>query len=406
MNDRFLRALRREPVDRTPVWFMRQAGRYLPEYRELRGDRDILEAIRVPELAVELTLQPLRRMPLDAAIVFADIMVPVAAIGVPVRIEPGLGPVVDEPIRDAAGVARLRTLEPDVDEPFVLETIRLLRKELRVPLIGFAGAPFTLASYLVEGGPSRDHARTKALMHDDPDTWAALMGALAALARSHLLAQVEAGAQAVQLFDSWVGALAERLRALRAPWVRRVLEGLAVPSIHFGVGTGQLLTLMRDAGGDTIGVDWRVPLDRAWDRIGLDGRSKGNLDPSSARRSWESVERRRDRGARSRAGRDGHVFNLGHGVLPRRPPEPAAARRSRTRRRTVDERDPDRRARDGLRDRERSRRHRALLHGHPRRPRAVARPPAGAARAVRGDREPVPAAATSPASRRRGSSGS
>ena len=166
MNDRFLRALRREPVDRTPVWFMRQAGRYLPEYRELRGDRDILEAIREPEVAVELTLQPLRRMPLDAAIVFADIMVPVAAIGVPVRIEPGVGPVVDDPVRDAAGVTRLRALEPGLDEPYVAETIRLLRKELKVPLIGFAGAPFTLASYLVEGGPSRDHVRTKALMLD------------------------------------------------------------------------------------------------------------------------------------------------------------------------------------------------------------------------------------------------
>ncbi|MGA9159953.1 MAG: uroporphyrinogen decarboxylase [Actinomycetota bacterium] len=322
VNDRFLRALRREPVDRTPVWFMRQAGRYLPEYRELRGDRDILEAIRVPELAVELTLQPLRRMPLDAAIVFADIMVPVAAIGVPVRIEPGLGPVVDEPIRDAAGVARLRTLEPDVDEPFVLETIRLLRKELRVPLIGFAGAPFTLASYLVEGGPSRDLARTKALMNDDPDTWAALMGALAALARSHLLAQIEAGAQAVQLFDSWVGALSpsDYARSVQ-PWVRRVLEGLPVPSIHFGVGTGELLTLMRDAGGDTIGVDWRVPLDRAWDRIGLDRAIQGNLDPSICTASWDSVEPAAIEVLDRAAGRDGHVFNLGHGVLPQTSPQ-------------------------------------------------------------------------------------
>ncbi len=322
VNDRFLRALRREPVDRTPVWFMRQAGRYLPEYRELRGDRDILEAIRVPELAVELTLQPLRRMPLDAAIVFADIMVPVAAIGVPVRIEPGVGPVVDEPIRDAGGVARLRTLEPDVDEPFVSETIRLLRKELRVPLIGFAGAPFTLASYLVEGGPSRDHARTKALMHDDLDTWATLMDALADLSRSHLLAQIEAGAQAVQLFDSWVGALSpsDYTRGVQ-PWVRRVLEDLPVPSIHFGVGTGELLGLMRDAGGDAIGVDWRVPLDRAWERIGGDRAIQGNLDPSICTASWDAVERAAVEVLDRAAGRDGHVFNLGHGVLPRTSPE-------------------------------------------------------------------------------------
>ena len=322
MNDRFLRALRREPVDRTPVWFMRQAGRYLPEYRELRGDRDILEAIRVPELAVELTLQPLRRMPLDAAVVFADIMVPVAAIGVPVRIEPGVGPVVGEPVRDAGDVARLRALEPDLDEPFVLETIRLLRKELRVPLIGFAGAPFTLASYLVEGGPSRDHARTKALLHDEPGTWAALMDALSALSRSHLIAQIEAGAQAVQLFDSWVGALSpsDYARAVQ-PWVRRVLRDLPVPSIHFGVGTGELLGLMRDAGGDAIGVDWRVPLDRAWERIGADRAIQGNLDPSICTASWDAVERAAievlDRAAR----RDGHVFNLGHGVLPQTRPE-------------------------------------------------------------------------------------
>ena len=322
VDDRFLRALRREPVDRTPVWFMRQAGRYLPEYRELRGDRDILEAIRSPELAVELTLQPLRRMPLDAAIVFADIMVPLAAIGVPVRIEPGIGPVVEDPIRDAGGVARLRALEPEVDEPFALETIRLLRKELRVPLIGFAGAPFTLASYLVEGGPSRDHARTKALMHDEPGTWSSLMDALSAVSRSHLLAQVEAGVQAVQLFDSWAGALSPSDYARSAqPWVERVLDDLPVPSIHFGVGTGELLTFMRDAGGDAIGIDWRVPLDRAWERIGADRAIQGNLDPAVCAGSWEAVERSAVEVLDRAAKRDGHVFNLGHGVLPQTPVE-------------------------------------------------------------------------------------
>ncbi len=231
VNDRFLRALRREPVDRTPVWFMRQAGRYLPEYREAPGDRDILEAIREPEMAVEITLQPLRRMPLDAAIVFSDIVAPLAAIGVDVRIEPGVGPVVAEPIRDAEGLRRLRPLEPETDEPYALETIRLLRKELDVPLIGFAGAPFTLASYLVEGGPSRDHAKTKALMHGEPETWASLMDALAQISRAHLLAQAEAGAQAVQLFDSWVGALApDDYRRSVLPWVRRVLDDLAGPA--------------------------------------------------------------------------------------------------------------------------------------------------------------------------------
>jgi uroporphyrinogen decarboxylase len=301
---------------------MRQAGRYLPEYRELRGDRDILDAIREPEVAVELTLQPLRRMPLDAAIVFADIMVPVAAIGVSVRIESGVGPIVDDPIRDPASVARLRALEPDVDEPYVAETIRLLRKELGVPLIGFAGAPFTLASYLVEGGSSRDHVRTKALMHDDPATWSLLMDALASVSRAHLLAQIEAGAQAVQLFDSWAGSLApvDYARSVR-PWSAWVLADLPVPSIHFGVGTGELLTSMGEAGGDAIGVDWRVPLDGAWERIGPNRGIQGNLDPAVCVASWEAVEPAATEILDRAAMRDGHVFNLGHGVLPHTPVE-------------------------------------------------------------------------------------
>ena len=206
-NDRLLRALRREPVDRTTVWFMRQAGRYLPEYREVRGDGDILETCRDPERVVELSLQPLRRMAFDAAIVFSDIMVPLDAIGVPVRVEAGKGPVIDEPIRTLRDVERLRALEPEVDEPHALEAVRLLRKELDVPLIGFAGAPFTLASYLVEGEPSRDHARTRALMLGDPVAWATLMEALVAIVVPHLRAQAEAGAQVLQLFDSWVGAV-------------------------------------------------------------------------------------------------------------------------------------------------------------------------------------------------------
>ena len=322
MEDRFLRACRRQPVDRTPVWFMRQAGRYLPEYRELRGTRDILETCRTPDLAVEITLQPLRRMPLDAAIVFSDIMVPLAAVGIGVRIEPGTGPVIDDPIRDAAGVARLRGLEPEADEPYLLETIRLLRKELDVPLIGFAGAPFTLASYLVEGGPSRDHARTKALMHGEPSTWSALMEALAAIVRSHLRAQIDAGADAVQVFDSWVGAVdpADYERFV-LPWMRSIFEALDVPAIHFGVGTGELLALMRRAGGDVIGVDWRTPLDTAWERVGPDAAVQGNLDPAVVTSSWEAIERKA-RDVLSRAGgRDGHVFNLGHGVLPQTPVE-------------------------------------------------------------------------------------
>jgi uroporphyrinogen decarboxylase len=321
-NDRLLRALRREPVDRTPVWFMRQAGRSLPEYRELRGERDILTSIRRPEEAVELTLQPLRRMAVDAAVVFSDIVVPIAAVGVPVRVEPGRGPVLDEPIRTAADVARLRPLEPDADEPYALEAIRLAVKELDVPLIGFAGAPFTLASYLVEGGPSRDHARTKALMLGEPATWDRLLRALVAIVVPHLRAQVAAGAGALQLFDSWAGALSpEVYRRHVLPHSRAVFEGVAdlgAPTIHFGVGTGELLGAMAEAGPDAVGVDHRVPLDAAWKRIGGPGvrAIQGNLDPAALLAPWEAIEAEALDVLARAGGRDGHVFNLGHGVLP------------------------------------------------------------------------------------------
>jgi uroporphyrinogen decarboxylase len=346
VNDRFLRALRREPVDRTPVWFMRQAGRYLPEYRELRGDRDILDAIREPEVAVELTLQPLRRMPVDAAIVFADIMVPVAAIGVPVRIEAGVGPVLDDPIRDAAGVGRLRTLEPDVDEPHVAETIRLLRKELRVPLIGFAGAPFTLASYLVEGGSSRDHVRTKALMHDDPATWSSLMDALAALSRTHLFAQIEAGAQAVQLFDSWAGSLApsDYERSVR-PWSARVLEGLPVPSIHFGVGTGELLTSMCGAGGDAIGVDGSGPT----------ARSRATSIPRSASLRGRRSNAPPPRSSTARGCATATCSTSVTGSSRPRPSRTSSASSTSCTSGPLDEPSADRRPGDGVRDRQRPR---------------------------------------------------
>jgi uroporphyrinogen decarboxylase len=320
VDDRFLRACRLEPVDRTPIWFMRQAGRYLPEYRSLRGDRDILEACRTPDLAVEITLQPMRRMPLDAAILFSDIMVPVAAMGVDVRIEPGRGPIVDDPLRSPDDLERLRALEPDVDVAFVLESVRLLRKELTVPLIGFAGAPFTLASYLIEGGPSRDHARTKALMLSDPPSWSRLMDVLGRSMTAYLRAQVDAGAQAVQVFDSWAGALGPAdYQHHVLPVMRELFDGLAdlgVPMIHFGVGTGELLGLMRDAGADVIGADWRVPLDRAWERAGFDVAIQGNLDPTACLAPWDVVETKALDVLRRAAGRPGHVFNLGHGVLP------------------------------------------------------------------------------------------
>jgi uroporphyrinogen decarboxylase len=304
---------------------MRQAGRYLPEYRELRGDRDILEAVRDPAVAVELTLQPLRRMPVDAAILFSDIMVPLAAIGIPVRIEPGRGPVVEDPFRRDADLRRLRPLEPDADVPHVLDAIRLLRKELEVPLIGFAGAPFTLASYLVEGEPSRDHARTKALMLGDPRLWSALVDVLVDLAVTHLRAQAEAGAEALQVFDSWVGALsAEQYTRHVGPSMRRLfdeLRPLGVPTIHFGVGTAHLLPAMAEAGGDAVGVDWRIGIDEAWDRIGHDRAIQGNLDPAAALAPWPALRSEVQDVLRRASLQRGHVFNLGHGVLPDTPVE-------------------------------------------------------------------------------------
>jgi uroporphyrinogen decarboxylase len=327
-SDRFLRACRRQPVDATPVWFMRQAGRYLPEYRELRGDRDVLQACRIPDLAVEATLQPVRRMDVDAAVLFSDIMVPLEAIGIGVRIESGTGPVVDRPIRARSDIPRIRPLEAEHDVAHVLEAIRLLREELKVPLIGFAGAPFTLASYLIEGGPSRTHERTKALMYAEPATFGSLMETLGDVVLAHLRAQAEAGVQALQIFDSWVGALApDAYERTVLPVMRRIFEGLAdldVPTIHFGVGTGELLGPMRRAGGDVVGVDWRTPLDVAWDRVGPDTGVQGNLDPAVCLAPFDIV-RAEAIGVLGRAGgRPGHVFNLGHGVLPSTKPDTLA----------------------------------------------------------------------------------
>jgi uroporphyrinogen decarboxylase len=325
-NDRFLRACRLEPVDRTPVWFMRQAGRYLPEYRELRKDRDILDLCRNPELAAEATLQPLRRMPLDAAILFSDIMVPVAEMGIDVRIEPGVGPIVSDPFRSSKDVQRLRPpLEVEANVSYVLETIRLLGKELTVPLIGFAGGPFTIASYLIEGGRSKNFEHTKALMHGDRRTWHHLMTTLSAIMLTYLRAQIEAGVQAVQVFDSWAGTLDPAdYGHFVLPHMRDIFSGLAdlgVPRIHFGVGTSELLTLMRDAGADVVGVDSRILLNDAWERVGFDVGLQGNLDPAVCLAPWEAVELKALAVLRRAGGRHGHIFNLGHGVLPGTPPE-------------------------------------------------------------------------------------
>ena len=324
----FLTAAHGGRPSRVPVWFMRQAGRSLPEYRSLRQGTGMLEACLTPDLACEITLQPVRRYGVDAAILFSDIVVPLRAAGVGVDIVAGTGPVIEHPVRDAAAVAALPVLEPEAVAP-VAETVRMLVAELgRTPLIGFAGAPFTLASYLVEGGPSRNHERTKALMHADPGTWHALLDRLADLTLTFLRAQLDAGVDAVQLFDSWAGALSARdYRALVMPHSAKVLDGLAdagVPRIHFGVGTGELLGAMGEAGADVVGVDWRIPLDEAARRVGPGRALQGNLDPAVLFAGPEVVEREVRRIVAEGRAADGHVMNLGHGVLPDTDPDALA----------------------------------------------------------------------------------
>jgi len=315
-------------VPYTPVWYMRQAGRSLPEYRKVREGVPMLTACATPELVVEITMQPIRRYGVDAAIFFSDIVVPLKAIGVDLDIKPGVGPVVETPIRSRADLAVLRPLEPD-DVPYVAESVRALVAELGgTPLIGFAGAPFTLASYLIEGGPSKNHDRTKAMMYGEPELWHALMERLSEITLAFLRVQVEAGAAAVQLFDSWVGAVApDDYREFVLPHTSRIFAGLAdldVPRIHFGVGTGELLGLLGEAGADVVGVDWRVPLDEAAVRVGAGKALQGNLDPAVLLAPWEVVERRaRDVLTRGRVA-EGHVFNLGHGVLPATDPDQLA----------------------------------------------------------------------------------
>ncbi|HVE64030.1 MAG TPA: uroporphyrinogen decarboxylase [Mycobacteriales bacterium] len=324
-NSPFLRACRREPVPHTPVWFMRQAGRSLPEYRALRVGTTMLESCTRPELVTEITLQPVRRHGVDAAILFSDIVLPLKAIGVGLDIKPGVGPVVDEPFRGPADLDRLRPLDPDSDMPYIGEAVRLLVKELEVPLIGFAGAPFTLASYLVEGGPSKTHSRTKAFMYADPAGWAQLLDALADLTLTFLRAQVAAGVSAVQLFDSWAGALsAADYERHVLPASQKIFAGLAdlgVPRIHFGVGTGEILGLMAAAGADVVGVDFHLPIDEGARRIGPGKAVQGNLDPAVVLAPWDVVEERTREVLHRARGLEGHVFNLGHGVLPETDPD-------------------------------------------------------------------------------------
>lgn len=321
----FLKACRREPVPHTPVWFMRQAGRSLPEYRKVREGVGMLDSCMRPDLITEITLQPVRRHGVDAAVYFSDIVVPLKAVGIDVDIKPGVGPVVADPVRTRADLRRLRAPEPG-DVSYVTEAVRALTRELGgTPLIGFAGAPFTLASYLIEGGPSRNHERTKALMYGDPGLWADLLDRLADLTTAFLTVQIEAGASAVQLFDSWAGALsAADYRRSVLPASAKVLSAVAdlgVPRIHFGVGTGELLGAMAEAGPDVVGVDWRVPLDEAARRVGPGRALQGNLDPAVLFAPREAVEAEARRVLDDARGLEGHIFNLGHGVLPDTDPD-------------------------------------------------------------------------------------
>jgi uroporphyrinogen decarboxylase len=323
----FLAACRREPVERTPVWFMRQAGRSLPEYRKLREEHPgFSEVIHRPDLAAKVTMQPVRRHGVDAAILFSDIMTPVQALVAGVDIHPGRGPVVEQPFRTKADLDRLRPLDAEADIPYVLETVRRVRDELSddVALIGFAGAPFTVASYLVEGGKSREYRHTKALMYGQPEVWFGLADRLADITLASLRGQIANGAQAIQVFDSWVGALsAADYREFVLPATSRIFAGLAdldVPTIHFGVGTGHLLPLLAEAGSDVVGVDWRTPLAAA--RTLVPGKAiQGNLDPTTLFAPIEVVERK-VRDVLADAGDEpGYVFNLGWGVLPETDPD-------------------------------------------------------------------------------------
>ena len=327
MTPLLVRAARREPVERTPVWFMRQAGRTLPGYRAIRKRHDLFEVCRRPELCAQVTLEPVEAHGVDAAVMFADIMLPVIGMGVDVQLVENVGPVIDRPIESLDDVRALRVPEPEDAVPFVLEAVRIVRESL-VPdraLVGFCGGPFTVAGYLIEGKPTREFAKTKACMFGSPEVWHELMERLSETFLRYVRAKVEAGADAIQLFDSWVGALTvEDYEEFVAPYSERILGGLSVPTIHFGTGTSHLLESMAAAGGDVIGLDWRIPLGEGWERVGSDRGVQGNLDPALLLGSWDRVERATDAILEAAGGRPGHIFNLGHGVLPSTDPGSAA----------------------------------------------------------------------------------
>ncbi len=326
--ERMLAACRRQPVDATPVWFMRQAGRSLARYRTLRERYPILMLAKTPELCSQITLMPVEELGVDGAVLFADIMLPLEPMGVSLEIQPDLGPVIHTPLRDLAAVERLRPLEPDEGVPFVMQTIRGLRSELadgRAAIIGFCGAPFTLACYLIEGRPSRDYAHAKSLMFREPAVWASLMDRLTDGMIAYLNAQVAAGADVIQVFDSWIGSLAptDYERSV-LPWMRRLFAAVrhaGAPTIYFGTGNASLLELMASAGSDVMSVDWRVRLDEAWQRVGFDRGIQGNLDPVRPLAGWQAAHDGMRDVLAAADGRPGHVFNLGHGVMPETDPE-------------------------------------------------------------------------------------
>jgi uroporphyrinogen decarboxylase len=325
-RQRLLAAARGEPVDVTPVWFMRQAGRSLPEYRALRERHNFMTVATTPELAAAATLMPVERLGVDAAVLFADIMLPLACLNVPFEIRPGVGPVIADPIRSAAAVSRLTTMPAAETLPYVLESLRLVKTELgeRAAVLGFAGAPFTLACYLIEGRPSREFPTARALMCGQPTLWQRLMETLTTVTVDYLRAQIAAGADAVQLFDSWLGLLDPiTYRAMVLPYTRRIFAEIAplAPTIHFSTGTAALLEQIGASGCDAVSVDWRLPLDDAWARLPEGVGIQGNLDPALALAPWEAVEAGTDDVLRRAGGRPGHIFNLGHGILPQTDPE-------------------------------------------------------------------------------------
>lgn len=328
---RFLDACQHRQPDATPVWFMRQAGRCLADYRELRKRYDILTMAKTPELCSQVTLMPVERFGVDGAVLYADIMLPLEKMGISLEIQPDLGPVIHNPVRTQQDIDALRILEAEESTPYVMEAIRMVKRELagKKAVIGFSGAPFTLACYMIEGRPSRDYGLAKSLMYGQPEVWHSLMEKVTEVVIRYLVAQVQAGVDVVQLFDSWVGILSPSVyQHYVQPYSQRIFEAVkqtGVPSIHFGTGTAALLELMTEAGGDVMSVDWRVDLDDAWERIGFERGIQGNLDPTLLLTSWDIIEQGMRDVLRRAANRPGHIFNLGHGVLA--PTDPDMLRR-------------------------------------------------------------------------------